>query len=212
MPPLRCAMNEAAVNVWIDTLKRGPMVRHIQGIGTPVPKTLSGFRRSSAGKVNKILAESSRVTAWRLLMAANPPVTRKLTACARRRIAGMFVWRSLSTIRSFWLFLRLLRLETGKSPWMFLLAPFRPSNMRFQVVVELSGIFVSGFRVASMISSFQLVAVCRFMMRPSTLALSRAIDTLVPDAAGTFLRNPQHSPDACACGAYAPSGRFPSTH
>ena len=44
--------------VWIDTVKRGPMVRDVRGIGTLVPEDIQWIQAEFDSQVNKILAQS----------------------------------------------------------------------------------------------------------------------------------------------------------
>src|SRR5437773_11958644 len=41
--------------VWIDTVKRGPMVREVRGLGTLVPEEIRWVPAMSEGRVDKIL-------------------------------------------------------------------------------------------------------------------------------------------------------------
>src|SRR5438093_11453726 len=40
--------------VWIDTVKRGPMVRQVRGLGTHVPEDMSWSSVNAEGRVEKI--------------------------------------------------------------------------------------------------------------------------------------------------------------
>jgi HlyD family secretion protein len=44
--------------VWIDTVKRGPMVRDVRGVGTLVPEDIEWIQAAFDGQVSKILAQS----------------------------------------------------------------------------------------------------------------------------------------------------------
>ena len=44
--------------VWIDTVKRGPMVRDVQGIGTLIPEDIEWIQAEFDSQVSKILAQS----------------------------------------------------------------------------------------------------------------------------------------------------------
>src|SRR5579863_9903658 len=44
--------------VWIDTVKRGPMVRDVRGIGTLVPEDIQWIQAEFDSQVSKILAQS----------------------------------------------------------------------------------------------------------------------------------------------------------
>jgi len=45
-------------SIWIDTVKRGPMVRSVQGIGTLVPEDILWIQAEFDSQVSKILAQS----------------------------------------------------------------------------------------------------------------------------------------------------------
>src|SRR4030081_2022713 len=42
-------------SVWIDTVKRGPMVRQVRGLGTLVPVEIRWIPANTEGRVEKIL-------------------------------------------------------------------------------------------------------------------------------------------------------------
>ena len=44
--------------VWIDTVKRGPMVRDVRGIGTLVPEDIQWIQAEFDSQVSKILVQS----------------------------------------------------------------------------------------------------------------------------------------------------------
>src|SRR2546423_2491988 len=41
--------------VWIDTVKRGPMVREVRGLGTLVPEVISWIAANTEGRVEQIV-------------------------------------------------------------------------------------------------------------------------------------------------------------
>src|SRR5262245_65404699 len=41
--------------VWVDTVKRGPMVRQVRGLGTLVPEDIRWIPATSQGRVERIL-------------------------------------------------------------------------------------------------------------------------------------------------------------
>src|ERR1700675_5175663 len=41
--------------VWIDTVKRGPMVRQVRGLGTLVPEQIRWIQANTEGRVEKII-------------------------------------------------------------------------------------------------------------------------------------------------------------
>src|SRR5262249_19555358 len=65
-----------AQTVWIDTVKRGPMLRDVQGQGTLVPEDIRWITAVSGARVERILAHpGDKVTAdTALIELANPDV------------------------------------------------------------------------------------------------------------------------------------------
>ncbi|MBZ4422634.1 HlyD family efflux transporter periplasmic adaptor subunit [Myxococcus sp. RHSTA-1-4] len=63
-------------SVWLDTVKRGPMVRQVKGAGTLVPEYIRWLTADTAGRVERIhVRPGATVTADTLLMElANPDV------------------------------------------------------------------------------------------------------------------------------------------
>jgi HlyD family secretion protein len=60
--------------VWIDTVKRGPMVRDVQGIGTLVPENIEWIQAEFDSQVSKILAQSGdEVTPESVLLVLSNP-------------------------------------------------------------------------------------------------------------------------------------------
>ena len=68
--------------VWIDTVKRGPMVRQVRGIGTLVPENIRVVTARSAGRVDRIaLRAGALVTADSVIVELiNPDVVQAATA------------------------------------------------------------------------------------------------------------------------------------
>lgn len=60
--------------VWIDTVKRGPMVRDVRGIGTLVPEDILWIQAEFDSQVSRILAQSGDEVSpdTVLLVLANP--------------------------------------------------------------------------------------------------------------------------------------------
>ena len=46
--------------VWIDTVKRGPMVRQVRGLGTLVPEEIRWIAARTQGRVDKIIPAPAR--------------------------------------------------------------------------------------------------------------------------------------------------------
>src|SRR6476469_4183660 len=53
LKPAAPAVDRATV--WIDTVKRGPMVREVRGIGTLVPEDIRWIPADTQGRVEKIV-------------------------------------------------------------------------------------------------------------------------------------------------------------
>jgi len=68
--------------VWIDTVKRGPMVRQVRGIGTLVPENIRVVTARSAGHVDRIvLRAGALVTPDSVIVElVNPDVTQAVAA------------------------------------------------------------------------------------------------------------------------------------
>src|SRR3954464_4122312 len=62
--------------VWIDTVKRGPMVRQVRGLGTLVPEEIRWIAARTQGRVDKIILRPGAVVTPDsvILMLANPDV------------------------------------------------------------------------------------------------------------------------------------------
>ena len=48
-------MSVDRASVWIDTVKRGPMLRQVRGLGTLVPEDIRWIAASKEGRVEKIV-------------------------------------------------------------------------------------------------------------------------------------------------------------
>ena len=62
--------------VWIDTVKRGPMVRQVRGLGTLVPEEIRWIAARTSGRVDKIILRpgAAVATGTLILELANPDV------------------------------------------------------------------------------------------------------------------------------------------
>src|SRR3712207_5645312 len=67
--------------VWVDTVKRGPMLRQVRGIGTLVPEQVRVVAASTQGRVERILVQpGTEVTAGTVLIElANPELMQSVT-------------------------------------------------------------------------------------------------------------------------------------
>src|SRR5690242_855639 len=60
--------------VWVDTVKRGPMLRQVRGIGTLVPEEIRWIPSLSQGRVEKILVRpGTKVKADTVLVELSNP-------------------------------------------------------------------------------------------------------------------------------------------
>ena len=53
LKPAAISVDRAAV--WVDTVKRGPMLRQVRGLGTLVPEDIRWIAASKEGRVEKIV-------------------------------------------------------------------------------------------------------------------------------------------------------------
>jgi len=62
--------------VWVDTVKRGPMVRQVRGLGTLVPEEIRWIAARTQGRVDKIILRPGAIveTGTLILELANPDV------------------------------------------------------------------------------------------------------------------------------------------
>src|SRR6516225_8229466 len=66
--------------VWIDTVKRGPMVREVRGLGTLVPENIRWIPATTQGRVERILVRpgTSVQASTVLLELSNPSLDQEL--------------------------------------------------------------------------------------------------------------------------------------
>ena len=55
------AMSVDRASVWIDSVKRGPMLRQVRGLGTLVPEDIRWIAASKEGRVEKIVVRPGLV-------------------------------------------------------------------------------------------------------------------------------------------------------
>ena len=64
--------------VWLDTVKRGPMVRNVRGLGTLVPEEIRWVPAVTAGRVERILVRPGAVVqADTMLIELSQPDARR---------------------------------------------------------------------------------------------------------------------------------------
>jgi len=80
--------------VWIDTVKRGEMLREVRGIGTLVPEQISWIAARSAGRVDRILLHPGAVVKPDdvILVLSNPDVTQAAADAASCRAFSRMFW------------------------------------------------------------------------------------------------------------------------
>ena len=76
-----------APSVWVDTVKRGPMLRQVRGLGTLVPEDIRWIAASKEGRVEKIVVRpGAQVEPDTVILELSSPDLR--TGRARRAVAG----------------------------------------------------------------------------------------------------------------------------
>lgn len=69
--------------VWVDTVKRGPMVRQVRGLGTLVPEEIRWIAARTSGRVERIVIRPGAiVTAESVIVELNNPDVEQATANA----------------------------------------------------------------------------------------------------------------------------------
>jgi HlyD family secretion protein len=68
--------------VWIDTVKRGPMLRQVRGLGTLVPEDIKWIAARTEGRVEQIVARPGKIVRANdvLCILSNPELTQELMA------------------------------------------------------------------------------------------------------------------------------------
>ena len=75
--------------VWIDTVKRGPMVREVRGIGTLVPEDIRWIPATTDGRVERIvLRPGTAVTADSVILELSNPQLEQELQDATLKLAG----------------------------------------------------------------------------------------------------------------------------
>lgn len=77
-------------SVWLDTVKRGPMVRQVKGAGTLVPEYIRWLTADTAGRVERIhVRPGATVTADTLLLELSNPDVQLQALEAERQLASV---------------------------------------------------------------------------------------------------------------------------
>ncbi len=68
--------------VWIDTVKRGPMLRQVRGLGTLVPEDIKWVAARTEGRVEEIIARPGKIVRANdvLCVLSNPELTQEANA------------------------------------------------------------------------------------------------------------------------------------
>jgi len=78
-----------AATVWIDTVRRGPMLREVHGIGTLVPEDIRWIPASSDGRVERIvLRPGTAVSPDSVVLELTKPQLDQALEDARRRASA----------------------------------------------------------------------------------------------------------------------------
>jgi len=76
-------------SVWIDTVKQGPMVREVRGLGTLVPEDIHWIPATTEGRVERIqLRPGTRVAAESIILDLSSPSVDQALQDARSKLAG----------------------------------------------------------------------------------------------------------------------------
>jgi multidrug efflux pump subunit AcrA (membrane-fusion protein) len=72
--------------VWLDTVKRGPMVRQVRGLGTLVPEEIRWVPAATDGRVERIVVQpGTAVTADTVILELSNPTQTQATLEAEKR-------------------------------------------------------------------------------------------------------------------------------
>src|SRR5581483_2115706 len=76
-------------SVWIDTVKQGPMVREVRGLGTLVPEDIHWIPATTEGRVERIqLRPGTRVAENSIILDLSSPAVDQALQDARSKLAG----------------------------------------------------------------------------------------------------------------------------
>jgi HlyD family secretion protein len=75
--------------VWIDTVKRGPMLREVRGLGTLVPEDIRWIPATTQGRVERILLHpGTRVTSNDIILELSNPELQQELEAAQLKLQG----------------------------------------------------------------------------------------------------------------------------
>jgi HlyD family secretion protein len=76
-------------SIWIDTVKQGPMVRDVRGLGTLVPEDIHWIPATTEGRVERILLRpGTRVSEGSVILDLSSPSVDQALQDARSKLAG----------------------------------------------------------------------------------------------------------------------------
>src|SRR6201987_4886233 len=78
-----------ASTIWPDTVKRGPMVREVRGLGTLVPEDIHWIPATTEGRVERILIRpGTRVAEHDVILDLSSPTVEQALQDAQLKLAG----------------------------------------------------------------------------------------------------------------------------
>ena len=146
------AMSVDRASVWIDTVKRGPMLRQVRGLGTFVPEDIRWIAASKEGRVEQIVVRpGAHVQPDTVILELSSPELEQAARDAESQVKGaeaelttlratlqrelLNVGWSLPELRRAWPYLRANRLAAASTRWLvsFILPQFSnpiPAHIR----------------------------------------------------------------------------------
>ena len=86
--------------VWLDTVKRGPMVRQVRGLGTLVPEEIRWIPAATDGRVERIVVQpGTAVTADTVILVLSNPTQTQATLEAEQQLKAALAQRTSLRVR-----------------------------------------------------------------------------------------------------------------
>jgi len=86
--------------VWLDTVKRGPMVRQVRGLGTLVPEEIRWVPAATDGRVERIVVQpGTAVTADTVILELSNPTQTQATLEAEQQLKAAIAGRTSLRVR-----------------------------------------------------------------------------------------------------------------
>jgi HlyD family secretion protein len=86
--------------VWLDTVKRGPMVRQVRGLGTLVPEDIRWVPAATDGRVERIVVQpGTAVTADTVILELSNPTQTQATLEAEQQLKAAIAGRTSLRVR-----------------------------------------------------------------------------------------------------------------